>query len=208
MSKYLKEFFFFPDITVMSLIFLTGAGLTFPYAGAGVIWLAIGIGCVTYATAEYFTHRFLYHSEPPKNPFLRNMLSRLHYEHHEYPNDLKLLFLPLWYSLPQFIVMGLVAYGITTNLHQTIAFLTGVSGFFLYYEWKHYIAHRPIKPITPWGKRLKKYHILHHYKNEHYWFGVTSPTYDHLLGTFKDEKEVETSPTARKLLQEQSGEVS
>jgi sterol desaturase/sphingolipid hydroxylase (fatty acid hydroxylase superfamily) len=43
-------------------------------------------------------------------------------------------------------------------------------------------------------------HRLHHYKNEHYWFGVATPgTADRLLGTFPEQSEVETSPTVRAL---------
>ena len=38
-----------------------------------------------------------------------------------------------------------------------------------------------------------------HFKNENYWFGVTTPTYDFLLGTFKNQKKVEKSATARNL---------
>jgi sterol desaturase/sphingolipid hydroxylase (fatty acid hydroxylase superfamily) len=40
---------------------------------------------------------------------------------------------------------------------------------------------------------------LHHFKNENYWFGVSTPFVDVLFGTLKDEKNVETSQTARDL---------
>lgn len=201
MAKYLKEFFFFHDILIMSFVFLTGAVITLTQADQVWIWVTVGLGAVLFAISEYTTHRFLFHLKPPKHPFLLKMLKRLHYDHHEDPNDLKLLFLPVWYSGPQFILVGIIAYLITKDVYLTIAFLTGAIAYHLYYEWKHYVAHRPIKPITPWGKQLKKYHLLHHFKSEHYWFGVTNPALDHLMGTFKDEKEVETSATARKLIQ-------
>ena len=42
-------------------------------------------------------------------------------------------------------------------------------------------------------------HRLHHYKNEHYWFGVTSTVGDHLLRTAPDQTEVQKSNTARTL---------
>ncbi|AIY04525.1 fatty acid hydroxylase [Planococcus sp. PAMC 21323] len=69
----------------------------------------------------------------------------------------------------------------------------------LLYEWKHYVAHRPIKPKTKFGKNVKKLHILHHFKNENYWYGVSTPFVDVLFGTLKDEKDVETSRTAKDL---------
>jgi sterol desaturase/sphingolipid hydroxylase (fatty acid hydroxylase superfamily) len=43
-------------------------------------------------------------------------------------------------------------------------------------------------------------HRLHHYKNEHYWFTVTSAgTADRLFGTYPDPASVQTSPTVRSL---------
>jgi sterol desaturase/sphingolipid hydroxylase (fatty acid hydroxylase superfamily) len=69
----------------------------------------------------------------------------------------------------------------------------------LVYEWKHYVAHRPIKPITKFGRLIKKLHILHHFKNENYWYGVSTPIFDGLFGTLKDEKKVNTSTTAKSL---------
>ena len=40
----------------------------------------------------------------------------------------------------------------------------------------------------------------HHYKNEHYWFTVTSSgTADRVLGTYPDLATVATSPTAKNL---------
>ncbi|MFB6364316.1 sterol desaturase family protein [Paenibacillus elgii] len=71
--------------------------------------------------------------------------------------------------------------------------------FLLYYEWTHYVAHRPIKPITPWGRWMKKVHLWHHYKSKNYWYGVTNPLFDVMLGTFRDEQQVEKSETARNL---------
>ena len=45
----------------------------------------------------------------------------------------------------------------------------------------------------------KKQHILHHYKNEKFWFGVSNPVFDFIFGTLKDGKDVELSETARNL---------
>jgi sterol desaturase/sphingolipid hydroxylase (fatty acid hydroxylase superfamily) len=40
---------------------------------------------------------------------------------------------------------------------------------------------------------------LHHFKNEHYWHGITSTIADRVLGTFPDQREVPRSKTARTL---------
>lgn len=183
----------------MTIFFIGGITFTIPQLFNPIIWLAFVAGLILYMVGEYTTHRFLFHMKPPKKPFLLKLIRRLHYDHHEYPNDLKLLFLPLWYTLPQFLIIGTVLYVLTKNSALVIAFLSGSIGMLLYYEWTHFVAHRPITPLTPWGKWMKKYHLLHHYKNEHYWYGVTTPSLDLICGTYKDEKKVEKSETARKL---------
>ena len=42
-------------------------------------------------------------------------------------------------------------------------------------------------------------HRMHHDKNEHYWFGITSHLGDRVLRTYHDRQAVETSPTCRTL---------
>jgi len=197
--KYVKEFLTFPDIVVMSLLCLINVCITIIYADHASVWLAVPLGMLGFSITEYVTHRFLFHLKAPRNPFFLKMLKRLHYDHHADPDNLHLLFLPLWYSIPLMIITGGIVYAFTTTLIITNAFISGVMLFFLLYEWTHYIAHRPVQPLTTWGKWMKKVHKWHHYKNENYWYGVTHPGFDYVMGTFKDHEEVEKSPTARKL---------
>ncbi|MCJ8010878.1 sterol desaturase family protein [Paenibacillus sp. KQZ6P-2] len=198
-AKYLKEYFFFPDILIMSVLFLVSFGFMIPHLTSISIWIAFVVGMIAYSIVEYLTHRFLFHIKTPKSPFLLNIVKRLHYDHHANPNDLSLLFLPVWYSLPNMAIAAVVAYLITSSLVITNAFIAGIMIFLLFYEWTHYIAHRPINPISSWGRWMKKVHLWHHFKNENYWYGVTNPVYDLALGTFKDKNKVELSPTARDL---------
>jgi len=199
MNKYLKEFIFFPDVTVMLILFVGVLVYTIPSMLHWSIWVAIVLGMLAYALSEYLIHRFLFHMKTPESPFLLKMIKRLHYDHHVDPKDLKLLFLPLWFSLPNFAISSVIFYLITTNLQLTAAFILGLMAYFLYYEWTHYVAHRPIQPISKVGDNIKKAHLWHHYKNENYWFGVTHMTVDRTLGTYKNHREVERSETARNL---------
>lgn len=199
MKKVYRDFFFHFDILVM-FVFLLGFVLYMIYMGINAFTLlSFFVGVVTYAFMEYVTHRFLFHMKPPKNLFLLKLIKRLHYDHHVHPNNLKLLFLPLWYSLPNAVVLSLIYYSIVQSINLTVPFTTGLTVMLLIYEWKHYIAHVSIKPITPLGRWLKKTHLLHHFKNENYWYGVSNPIFDMIFGTLKDEKEVKTSPTAKDL---------
>lgn len=199
MNKLYKDFFFFPDISILIALIATGVGVAIWKGLTLGMILFLVIGMLTFALSEYLTHRFFFHLKAPKNPYFLKFLKRIHYDHHTDPNNLKLLFLPLWYSLPNFLILSLIFYYFSRTFNHTIAFGTGLLSMLLIYEWKHYVAHRPIKPKTSFGRWVKKVHILHHFKNENFWFGVSTPFADYLFGTFKDEKEVETSKTARDL---------
>lgn len=198
-TKYVKEFFTYPDIIIMLMLFIPLMGYTLFHAFHLSTWVAFVIGMATYALSEYVIHRFLFHMKTPKSPFLLKMIKRLHYDHHAYPDDLKLLFLPIWFSLPGFTIFSLVFYFITNSIPLTIFYLAGIIVYFMYYEWKHYIAHRTIQPRTALGKKIKKAHLWHHFKNENYWFGVTHTSVDKTFGTYKDQKLVEKSETAKNL---------
>lgn len=199
MDKYYKEFVTFPDVSVMLVLFVP----IMVYTGLHMLqlntWIALVIGMAAYAMSEYMVHRFLFHMKTPENNFLLKIIKRLHFDHHVNPKNLNLLFLPLWFSLPNFFIGSTIFYLITSNLQLTLAFLTGLMAYFLYYERKHYIAHKPIQPRTKMGRTIKKAHLWHHFKNENYWFGVTHTSVDKTLGTYKDQKQVEKSETARNL---------
>jgi sterol desaturase/sphingolipid hydroxylase (fatty acid hydroxylase superfamily) len=52
----------------------------------------------------------------------------------------------------------------------------------LVYEWVHYLVHTDYRPRTAPYRAIWRHHRLHHYKNEHYWFTVTTTnTADRLL---------------------------
>ncbi|WP_408608652.1 sterol desaturase family protein [Exiguobacterium flavidum] len=164
-------------------------------------WLPVSfvLGLFVFAFSEYLTHRFLFHLKTPKNKFMLKFLKRLHYDHHAKPNELHLLFLPVWYSIPNLGVLAVIAYFATGSLPLTLAFASGLVAMLLVYEWKHYVAHVQLKPRTRFGKWMKKTHLLHHFKNENFWYGVSNPLGDLVFGTLKDEKDVPMSKTAKDL---------
>lgn len=200
-----KDFFLNSDILVIFFLFIVATVTVLCNELNFARLLSALLGILVFAISEYTTHRFLFHLKAPNNPFFLKLLKRLHYDHHKYPNDLKLLFLPIWYSLPNFVVLLAIFYKVNHVFLNTISFGIGLSGMLLIYEWKHFIAHRPIKPRTTFGKWVKKVHLLHHYKNENFWFGVSTPFADYLFGTLRNEKDVDISPTAKDLQEEING---
>lgn len=69
----------------------------------------------------------------------------------------------------------------------------------LAYDWTHFLIHTRVPPRTAYYRRIWRGHRLHHYRNERYWLGVTSPLGDLALRTNPPRDAVELSPTARGL---------
>jgi sterol desaturase/sphingolipid hydroxylase (fatty acid hydroxylase superfamily) len=67
------------------------------------------------------------------------------------------------------------------------------------YEWCHFLIHSPYVPRGRYYSAIRRSHRLHHYKNERYWFGVTSNVGDRVIGTYPDPRAVKRSTTARDL---------
>lgn len=160
-------------------------------------------GALLFYSAEYGTHRFLFHAPPSTFPFILRLQRRLHYDHHVEPHRLDLLFLPLWYVAPNFAIISLIAWALLPGWNEVMSLVLGAMLALLHYEWVHYIAHIPYRPHTAFGRWMKKYHLWHHFKNEHYWFGVSNPTMDFVYRTYKSPDKVARSTSARELYPEE-----
>ena len=86
------------------------------------------------------------------------------------------------------------------NLNWAVSFSPSITIYFLFYEWVH-PAHNidEYRPKTQWGRRLKKAHKWHHFKNENYWWGITSAFGDHILKTFPEPQDISKSETVLNL---------
>ncbi|MGK2868211.1 MAG: sterol desaturase family protein [Mycobacterium sp.] len=152
--------------------------------------------------AEWVIHVLILHWRPRRiaGLTLDPLLSRKHRDHHVEPRDVPLVFIPwqsLLWVLPLAVTIALTAF---TSLGRGLTFLTVLALLGICYEWCHYLIHTDYKPKTAVYRSVWRNHRQHHFKNEHYWFTVTSSgTADRALGTYPDPTTVETSPTARNL---------
>jgi sterol desaturase/sphingolipid hydroxylase (fatty acid hydroxylase superfamily) len=71
----------------------------------------------------------------------------------------------------------------------------------LAYEWMHFLIHAPYQPRGRWYRSRWRAHRLHHYRNEHYWYGVVSTAADRMFGTAPDRDDVPVSATALTLVE-------
>lgn len=160
-------------------------------------WLVV-LGALAFYLSEYGWHRFAFHAPPLPWAPLRRMQHRLHYDHHAEPDRLDLLFLPIWFLVPNLaFAAGLVA--LVFGPWAASPALFGMMLAILHYEWVHYVAHIPYQPRTRLGRWIKQYHLRHHFISEKYWFGVSNPSLDVIMGTFRGPDASGRSSTTRKL---------
>jgi sterol desaturase/sphingolipid hydroxylase (fatty acid hydroxylase superfamily) len=151
---------------------------------------------------EWFAHVFILHWRPKHFGWLTidPLLAREHRAHHMDPRNVPLIFIPfkaLLWVLPLAVAIALLAF---PRLGIGLTYLVFVSALGLGYEWTHYLIHSGYKPKTRVYRAIWRNHRQHHFKNEHYWFTVTSSgTADRVLGTYPDPATVATSPTAKNL---------
>ncbi|MEP6815907.1 MAG: sterol desaturase family protein [Marmoricola sp.] len=151
---------------------------------------------------EWVVHVCILHWRPRHLAWVAvdSLLARKHRAHHADPRDLPLGFIPwqveLW-LLPSYVVVALVVF---PDPAAGLSFLVVVAGLLFGYEWVHYLVHSDYRPKSAAFRAVWRNHRLHHYKNEHYWFTVTtSGTADRLFGTDPDPSGVPNSPTVKAL---------
>ncbi|TCZ73411.1 fatty acid hydroxylase [Paenibacillus albiflavus] len=192
MRKYLKEFLLDARILFLSgmfIIYVVAVSLT---AYNSNMWFMVLAGIVAFFLLEYVIHRYLLHG------YLSKLMPKAHEgheDHHNHPDELKHMLTPNVYTIPSHLFLWVVTTILLRSLHLSSCFMIGIALYQFYYEWTHFVSHRPIVPMTPWGKWMKKYHLLHHYKNSRHWYGVTNPVFDTLMGTNVSPKSVETDKT-------------
>ncbi len=151
---------------------------------------------------EWVIHVFILHWRPRRVGRLTidSLLARKHREHHMAPRSLPEIFIPwpaLLWILPLAIAVALLVF---PRPGLGLTFLAFLAMLGLPYEWTHYLIHTDYKPKTRMYRAIYRNHRLHHFKNEHYWFNVTtSGTADRVLRTCPDPATVPTSPTAKNL---------
>jgi len=151
---------------------------------------------------EWVTHVVVLHWRPRRIAgfTLDPILARKHREHHVDPRIVKLIFIPLQSLLGALASALIVAFVFIPRTGLGLTFLVVTFTIGLVYEWTHYLVHTDYKAKTALYRKIWRNHRLHHFKNEHYWFGVSTPgTADRVLGTYPDPQSVPASPTAKNL---------
>ena len=159
---------------------------------------------------EWLIHVYLLHA-PPLTLFGRRvemLTAREHRAHHEAPAVLDGVLLPVYGVIVFLVMIAAVNWALSFPIDLVLGgprlayATTGVLVSYTIlatYEWTHFLIHAPYKPRGRYFKAIWRNHRLHHFKNERYWFGVTSTIGDRVIGTHPDQRTVPRSATARSL---------
>ena len=138
-----------------------------------------------YPLAWYLLHRFVLHGRwLYKSPVTAALWKRIHFDHHQDPNDLGVLFGALYTTLPTIVLIIAPIGGLIGGVGGAAAALCAGLLTTCFYEFCHCIQHLPFKPRWGWLMEMKKLHLAHHFHSEKGNFGITNFLWDRLFGTF------------------------
>ena len=153
--------------------------------------LAAGVVAIAaYPLAWYLIHRYVLHGQWMfKSPLTAKVWKRIHYDHHQDPNHLEILFGALYTTLPTIAVVTIPAgYAIGGVGGGAVAFAAGLLTTCVY-EFTHCVQHLSYKPKAKWLADMKARHMAHHFHDESGNFGITNFMWDKLFGTFYERPE-------------------
>ncbi len=177
-------------ITYLGLVALCVVAFTFyPASFWGTVFSAAAAFFV-YPLVWHLLHQYVLHGQWMwKSKWLSPTWKRIHYDHHQDPNELNVLFGALHTTVPTIAIATLpVGWLIAGPGGALTAFAAGLLTT-CYYEFMHCIQHLAFKPKWAWVQHMKQRHNEHHYFDETGNFGITNYGWDRLLGTFYEKKE-------------------
>lgn len=171
-------------IPIIGFFIYRGVKLNIPLLHLGG-YLVFGL--FIWTITEYILHRFLFHFHP-KSTAMKKFFWTFHGVHHDYPQDSKRLVMPPSVSLP----LAALFFFFFQWIFGEVAVNPFFAGFllgYLFYDITHYAIHH-FNVRSPFFKKLKDHHAIHHYKYDDLGFGVSSTFWDVFFRTTYPEKEI------------------
>lgn len=170
---------------IVPILFVPGAAVSFTLS----IWrdqrsiveavlLLLG-GFVAWTLAEYWLHRLFFHWKAPGR-WGERLHFLVHGVHHTWPRDKYRLVMPPAVSIALYFIF-LTIFLLTMGPYA-FGFHSGFVVGYMFYDLTHYYLHH-YTPRSEYGKRLKKNHMLHHFKDPTHRFGVSNMVWDKVFGT-------------------------
>ncbi|PZQ60850.1 MAG: fatty acid hydroxylase [Sphingomonas taxi] len=178
---------YFRHYAIVTYLALTGAaiGLFVLHPATAPQTLAtVALILFAYPLVWYVLHRWVLHCHWMfKVPALAAVWKRIHYDHHQDPNHLEVLFGALYTTLPTLLLVSALPGRLIGGVGGAAAgFATGLVCT-AFYEFFHCIQHLAYKPRLKWLATMKVRHMEHHFHDENGNFGITNFAWDRLFGT-------------------------
>jgi sterol desaturase/sphingolipid hydroxylase (fatty acid hydroxylase superfamily) len=189
--ELIPAFFTYPAVVVylgLSAVGLTGAARLGALDQPVQTAIAFASAILMYPVVWYLLHRYILHSR-----FLYRFSStarlwkRIHYDHHQDPNRLDVLFGSLTNTIPTLLIATLPVGYLIGGWSGALTAAASAMLFTCVYEFCHCVQHLNFQPKHPWLKRIKKLHMAHHFHNENGNYGIISFWVDRVLGTHYEE---------------------
>ena len=184
-------YFQYPAIQVYLVLMGIGTVITVRVGDVSSGERALSLGCavlagvMVYPLVWYLLHRFVLHGRLLYRwARTASLWKRIHYDHHQDPNDLRVLFGALYTTLPTIAVVTLPVGGLIGGSSGAAAAMAAALGSTLFYEFCHCVEHLRYTPHSRFLRRIKQLHLLHHFHNEHGNYGITNFFWDRLAGTY------------------------
>lgn len=168
-------------IWIPVIVYLLYGSIVAGIGGAAFVGYLAG-GLFLWTLTEYGFHRYVFHFKA-KSKAGQYLVFLFHGIHHDDPQDPTRLVMPPVVS----ITLGSLFYLGFVALFGEVGGKVFFSGFmigYLIYDYIHFATHH-FRPRTEWGKRLKDNHMKHHFVEKGAKWGVSSPLWDYVFGTFK-----------------------
>lgn len=198
LRELVPAYFSYPAIQTYIALAVINIALVFYFAGDLLrLALAVPLALLVYPFVWYLLHRFVLHGRfLYRSRWTAAAWKRIHFDHHQDPNDLRVLFGALYTTLPTIAVVTVSIGGaIGGPAAAAAAFATGLITT-CFYEFCHCVQHLNYAPKSAFLQRIKRLHLAHHFHNESGNFGITNFLWDRAFATYYAKaKDVARSPT-------------
>ncbi len=163
--------------------------------------LAVLAATISFPLLWYITHRWILHGQwLYKFKYTAALWKRIHYDHHQDPYHLEVLFGALRTTIPPIaLIMMPLGYAIDGWGGAAASFSTTCL-VTCFNEYCHCIQHLNFKPKQQWLKHIKEQHLMHHFQDENGNYGITNYFWDKLFNTYYVRKaRKKKSPTVHNL---------
>lgn len=150
-------------------------------------------GLFLWTFTEYLLHRFAFHF-PATSPTGKRIVYIMHGLHHDDPSDPTRLVMPPLPALIYAVFLFFVYRALLGPAYVEPFFAFFLVGY-LAYDYIHYYVHH-FTPKNRVGKYLRRYHLVHHFKDHSAKWGVSNPLWDYVFGTVEEPSREEPAGKA------------